>query len=66
MKIEDVNDNAPILTQHQYSANIVETIPYAPASAIVQLQAEDKDETSRLRYHIVNGNDEGEVEFSNL
>ncbi|XP_065199853.1 cadherin-87A [Planococcus citri] len=58
VKIEDVNDNAPILTEHQYSANIVETIPYAPASPIVRLHAEDKDETSRLRYHIVNGNDE--------
>lgn len=59
MKIEDVNDNPPVFMQRQYLATIVETIPYSPASPIVQLHAEDKDETSRLKYSIVNGNDEG-------
>lgn len=62
MKIEDVNDNPPVFLQHQYSANIVETIPYKPPAPIVQLHAEDKDEKTRLRYSIVNGNDEGIVQ----
>lgn len=58
VKIVDVNDNPPVFTEHQYSANIVETVPYSPPSPILQLHAEDKDEKTRLRYHIVNGNDE--------
>lgn len=45
--------------QHHYSANIVETISYSPPTPIVQLHAEDKDEKNRLRYHIVNGDEEG-------
>lgn len=54
-----MNDNPPVFSDHLYLANIVETIPYSPGSPIVQLHAEDADEKPRLRYYIVNGNDEG-------
>ncbi|RZF35066.1 hypothetical protein LSTR_LSTR009658 [Laodelphax striatellus] len=56
IKLLDVNDNAPSFTQRNYVANIVENIPLSPPSPIVQLRAQDKDQTSQLKYRIISGN----------
>ncbi|XP_066907242.1 cadherin-87A [Halyomorpha halys] len=58
IKIKDVNDNAPVFSQHEYKINIVESIPLSPPAPILQLRAEDKDSSSRLEYSIVSGNTE--------
>ena len=55
----DVNDNAPMFSQHEYKINIVESIPLSPPAPILQLRAEDKDSTGQLEYSIVSGNTEG-------
>nr|UZM07820.1 cadherin 1 [Geocoris pallidipennis] len=56
VRVNDVNDNKPVFSQHDYKVNIVESIPLSPPAPILQLRAEDKDSTSQLRYSIVSGN----------
>ncbi|KAK9508052.1 hypothetical protein O3M35_007799 [Rhynocoris fuscipes] len=56
IKIIDVNDNAPIFSQHEYPVNIVESIPLSPPAPILQLRAQDADSTSKLTYSIISGN----------
>ncbi|KAJ1523428.1 hypothetical protein ONE63_001290 [Megalurothrips usitatus] len=59
IRILDVNDNPPVLTQHSYRATVEETV--ALNSPLVQLRAEDPDqgENAHVRYSIVSGNSGG-------
>ncbi|XP_011502737.1 PREDICTED: protein dachsous [Ceratosolen solmsi marchali] len=56
IRISDVNDNAPIFTQSQYSATVLEG--NIKGEFVVKLFANDIDQgvNSRLLYHIVDGN----------
>ena len=59
--ISDVNDNPPRFLQKDYSATIVDNIPFYPeASPIAQVTATDDDIgiNAELFYKIVSGNDE--------
>jgi len=56
MKLLDVNDNPPMFTTHLYKASIEETVSLSPPGPIVQLRAQDNDETSQLKYSILSGN----------
>lgn len=56
-----MNDNPPTFTQRHYTAKIEETISVTSPSPIVQLLAQDKDQTSVLKYSIVSGNVGGMV-----
>lgn len=59
IRILDINDNPPVLTQHSYRATVEETVSLnAP---LVQLRAEDPDqgENAHVRYSIVSGNNGG-------
>ncbi|XP_008547987.1 protein dachsous isoform X1 [Microplitis demolitor] len=54
--ITDVNDNAPIFTQTQYSATVLEG--NAKGNFVVKLSASDADQDTngKILYHIVDGN----------
>ncbi|XP_058795788.1 protein dachsous [Phymastichus coffea] len=56
VRIADLNDNAPMFTQTQYSATVLEG--NAKGDFVFKLLAEDVDQglNSRLLYHIVDGN----------
>lgn len=59
IRILDINDNPPVLTQHSYRATVEETVDLR--SPLVQLRAEDPDqgENSHVRYSIISGNNGG-------
>ena len=57
----DENDNRPLFVQHDYSATVVDNIPFYPdPSPIVQVAAVDADEgtNAELAFEIVGGNEE--------
>ncbi|CAD6220367.1 GSCOCG00005022001-RA-CDS [Cotesia congregata] len=56
VEISDVNDNAPIFTQTQYSATVLEG--NAKGTFVVKLSASDADQdiNGKILYHIVDGN----------
>ena len=59
--ITDENDNLPRFVQKEYSATIVDNIPFYPeASPIVQVSATDEDigKNAELYYSIKSGNEE--------
>ena len=61
IEIMDENDNPPLFSQFEYSAIIVDNIPFYPdPSPIVQVSAIDPDQglNAELFYDIVFGNDE--------
>ena len=66
--ITDVNDNPPRFLQKQYSATIVDNIPFYPeASPIAQVTATDLDigRNAELFYTIVAGNDQNLFRIGN-
>merc|ERR1719500_795197 len=67
--ITDTNDNPPRFLQKQYSATIVDNIPFYPeASPIAQVTATDLDigRNAELFYTIVAGNDQDLFRIGNL
>ena len=53
IEIVDENDNPPLFSQYEYSAIIVDNIPYYPdPSPIVQVSAVDPDQVFCLRQFI--------------
>lgn len=60
IKLDDINDNKPIFTQHSYHATVAENLSINPPATILQVQAEDNDEgiNGHISYTIINGNDD--------
>lgn len=56
--VEDVNDNNPVFEKEEYMVDLKENTPIG--HVVTRLTATDKDEIDRnkLRYHIVEGNEE--------
>ncbi len=52
--VGDANDNAPVFTKHEHVAAIDEGQTHFQPKLVIK--ATDKDESSRLRYRIVDGN----------
>lgn len=59
-----MNDNPPMFTTHFYTASIEETISFSPPGPIVQFRAQDRDETSKLKYSILSGNVGGKLSLN--
>ncbi|XP_014243159.1 protocadherin-like wing polarity protein stan isoform X2 [Cimex lectularius] len=55
--IQDTNDNDPVFSPKEYSANLQEDI--APGTSVVAVHATDPDENPRLHYEISSGNTRG-------
>ena len=63
IEIVDENDNPPLFSQYEYSAIIVDNIPFYPdPSPIVQVSALDPDQglNAELYYNIIFGNEESQ------
>ncbi|KAF7987447.1 hypothetical protein HCN44_003209 [Aphidius gifuensis] len=60
IKLDDINDNKPIFTQHHYRATIAENLSINPPATILQVQATDYDEgdNGHISYNIIKGNDD--------
>ncbi|XP_036327722.1 cadherin-87A [Rhagoletis pomonella] len=61
INVLDVNDNAPIFTQDQYTTTLAENAAFNPPAALQQVKALDADEGlfGDVRYFITAGNDQG-------
>lgn len=61
IKLEDVNDNKPVFTQHSYRASVAENLSFNPPATILQVRAEDHDEglNGDVFYRIISGNEDG-------
>ncbi|KAJ8670760.1 hypothetical protein QAD02_002019 [Eretmocerus hayati] len=61
IKLEDVNDNHPLFSQHSYRASVAENLSVNPPAPILQVQALDHDEglNGEVRYKIIKGNENG-------
>ncbi|CAD6991441.1 unnamed protein product [Ceratitis capitata] len=61
INVLDVNDNAPIFTQDQYTTSLAENAAINPPAALLQVKAHDADEGifGDVRYYIVAGNEQG-------
>lgn len=64
MHILDINDHAPIFSQRQYSASVVENLPLLPPAPILQLTAHDADtgDNAVIAYTITAGDEQGAKE----
>ncbi|XP_074649083.1 cadherin-23-like [Tubulanus polymorphus] len=62
--VEDVNDNAPVFTESQYTKTVPENI--GAGFEIIQVKATDADKVdkNKIRYKIIQGNDAGSFEIS--
>ncbi|XP_037498235.1 protocadherin-like wing polarity protein stan isoform X1 [Rhipicephalus sanguineus] len=54
LRVQDVNDNDPVFEPRVYEATVSEADP--PGTPVVSVTATDRDENSRLVYHITSGN----------
>ncbi|XP_067636828.1 cadherin-87A [Eurosta solidaginis] len=61
INVLDVNDNAPIFTQHEYTSTLAENAAINPPAALLQVKALDADEGifGDVRYFITGGNEQG-------
>ncbi|XP_039957046.1 cadherin-87A [Bactrocera tryoni] len=61
INVLDVNDNAPIFTQTQYTTTLAENAAVSPPAALLQVKALDADEGifGDVRYFIADGNEQG-------
>ncbi|XP_037950631.1 cadherin-87A [Teleopsis dalmanni] len=61
INVLDVNDNAPIFTQDEYTATVAENAAVNPPAALLQVKADDLDEGifGDVRYVITEGNVDG-------
>lgn len=59
--LKDVNDNAPVFAQSQYSAMITENAAISSPAAILQVSATDRDADNFgiVNYYILAGNEKG-------
>ncbi|XP_043190636.1 protocadherin-like wing polarity protein stan isoform X2 [Amphibalanus amphitrite] len=55
--IQDQNDNDPVFDPKVYETSLSETAP--PGTRVIELEAHDPDEASRLHYEITQGNERG-------
>lgn len=58
IKVWDENDNVPVFRQHTYYASIAENLPLSPPATILQVLADDRDESEAgtVKYTILSGN----------
>lgn len=58
IQVEDVNDNAPLISEAMYQGTVPENAP--EGLSVIQIQAQDPDDsaqtTDKLSFHIVSGN----------
>ncbi|XP_069023029.1 protocadherin Fat 1a isoform X2 [Embiotoca jacksoni] len=56
--VTDLNDNAPVFTEHTYKTNISELAPRGHFVSQVQASDADSSDTSKLEFSIISGNED--------